>query len=78
MRNHSAHRVHTAAGWVWHDQRNRPRWIGLRPRHERARRRAAQQRDQGAALDVGQATVPRVMRAKEGTLSRLDCAVSGC
>src|SRR6516164_3971546 len=31
LRNHSAHRVRTAAGRVWHDQRNRTRRIGLRP-----------------------------------------------
>src|SRR5262245_45217343 len=31
LRNHSAHRVRTTAGRVWHDQRNRTRRIGLRP-----------------------------------------------
>src|SRR6516164_5888137 len=25
LRDHSAYCVHTAAGWVWHDQRNRTR-----------------------------------------------------
>src|SRR5262249_57338208 len=35
LRNHSAHRVRTAAGRVWHDQRNRTRRIGLRPRYAR-------------------------------------------
>src|SRR5262249_7383835 len=51
LRNHSAHRVRTAAGRVWHNQRNRTRRIVLRLRRERPRRRrATDQRDELASL----------------------------
>src|SRR5215470_6291428 len=51
LRNHSAHRVRTAPGRVWYDQRDRTRRIGLGAGRERPRCRcAAEQRDELASL----------------------------
>src|SRR5215472_3544109 len=51
LHNHSAHRVHTAAWRVRHDQCDGTRRICLRPDRERPRRRrAADERDERAPL----------------------------
>src|SRR5262249_37207909 len=63
LRNHSAHRVHTAAWWVRHDQCDGTRRICLRVRRERpCSRRAPEQRDELATFHVGHGgLLPRLM-----------------